>query len=522
MAISDGRPVPSPETEAPSDEGEPVQEPRRLSAVPQAESRLLGARERVVMLLDPGTFVELDALVTHGCRDFGTEERRQPGDGLVTGYGEIDGRTVYAFGMDRTFFGGSLSRAGSRKVCKLYDLATSNGCPVVALQDGGGARIQEGVEALGGYAAFAWSTANASGVVPQISGVLGNCAGGSVYVPAMTDFIVMSDTSHMFVTGPKVVRRVTHQEVTADELGGAAFHATTTGIAHFVARSDAECLLQIRKLFAYLPSNNLADPPRGDLSDPDDRRDAELDAVVPEDPAKPYDVRGLIERVADAGSFLELQREFARNLVVGLVRLDGRTAGVVANQPAYLSGAIDIDASLKAARFIRFCDAFNLPLVTFIDTPGFLPGLQQETGGIIRHGAKLLYAFAEATVPMISLIVGKAYGGGYGAMASKDLRTDLNLAYPGARIAVMGVEAAVDVLFRRQLAAAGDDAPELRTRLIAEHEDLFSTPWAAAESGLIDAIVEPRDTRPTLIRALRALAGKRVAPIPRKHANLPL
>ncbi|HEX2251712.1 MAG TPA: acyl-CoA carboxylase subunit beta [Thermoanaerobaculia bacterium] len=487
-----------------------------------AEGKLT-ARERVDLLLDPESFVEIDALVMHRCTDFGMQDKRIPGDGVVCGYGTVEGRLIYVFAQDFTVFGGSLSETNAEKVCKLMDLAVENGAPVVGLNDSGGARIQEGVASLGGYADIFLRNTLASGVVPQISAILGPCAGGAVYSPAITDFVFMvEDTSYMFVTGPDVIRTVTHEEVSKEDLGGAVTHASRSGVAHFTVPNDAACLAGIRELLGYLPSNNLDDPPPRTSDDPADREDASLDALVPEDPNKPYDIKRLIEGVVDDGRFLEVHAAYARNLVVGFARLGGRSVGIVANQPAYLAGVLDIDASLKGARFVRFCDAFNIPLVTFEDVPGFLPGTQQEFGGIIKHGAKLLYAFAEATVPKITVIVRKAYGGAYCVMASKHLRTDVNLAYPTAEIAVMGPEGAVNILYRRELEAAGDRAAEVRAAKVAEYREKFSNPYVAAERGFVDAIILPRQTRPRLVRALAQLAGKRQSMPAKKHGNIPL
>jgi propionyl-CoA carboxylase beta chain len=489
----------------------------------QHEAGKLTARERIELLLDPGSFAEVDALVTHRCRDFGMEERKIPGDGVVCGHGTLDGRLVYVFAQDFTVFGGTLSETNAQKICKVMDLAVENGAPVIGLNDSGGARIQEGVASLGGYADIFLRNTLASGVVPQISAILGPCAGGAVYSPAITDFIFMvEETSFMFVTGPDVIKTVTHEEVSKEELGGAATHASKSGVAHFTVPNDAACLVAIRELVSYLPSNNLDEPPPGDSDDDPNREEASLDTLVPEDPNRPYDIQQLITRVVDDGKFLEVHGEYAKNLVVGFARLANHTVGVVANQPAYLAGVLDIDASLKGARFVRFCDAFNIPLVTFEDVPGFLPGTRQEFGGIIKHGAKLLYAFAEATVPKLTVITRKSYGGAYCVMASKHLRTDVNLAYPSAEIAVMGPEGAVNILYRRQLEEAGDDAPELREKLVSEYRDKFANPYLAAERGFVDAVIRPRRTRPVLIQALRQLAGKRQSVPPKKHGNLPL
>ncbi len=483
----------------------------------------LTARERVELLLDPGSFVEIDALVTHRCQDFGMVSQTVPGDGVVCGYGTVDDRLTYVFAQDFTVFGGSLSETNAEKICKVMDLAMENGAPIVGINDSGGARIQEGVASLGGYADIFLRNTLASGVVPQISAVMGPCAGGAVYSPAITDFIFMVEgTSYMFVTGPEVIRTVTHEEVTKEELGGASTHASKSGVSHFTVANDAACLAAIRELLSYLPSNNLEEPPRTGTDDPPDREDDSLDTLVPEDPNRPYDIQRLIGAVVDDGRFLEVHADYARNLVVGFARFAGQSVGVVANQPAYLAGVLDIDASLKGARFVRFCDAFNIPLVTFEDVPGFLPGTQQEFGGIIKHGAKLLYAFCEATVPKVTVITRKAYGGAYCVMASKHIRTDVNLAYPNAEIAVMGSEGAVNILYRRELQAAGDEAAEVRKRKVAEYRAKFSNPFVAAERGYLDAVIEPRETRFHIVRALRQLSSKRQSLPPKKHGNLPL
>ena len=482
----------------------------------------LTARERIDLFFDPGSFREIDKLITHRCRDFGMEEELIPGDGVVAGHGRVDGRLVYAFAQDFTVFGGSLSETNAAKIVKIMDLAVRNGAPVVGLNDSGGARIQEGVLSLAGYADIFLRNTLASGVVPQISAIMGPCAGGAVYSPAITDFNVMvRGTSCMFVTGPDVIRAVTHEEVSKEELGGAMTHNERSGVAHFAVEDDRECLALIRTLLGYLPSNNLDDPPRVESTDPVDRKDERLDALVPAAPNQPYDMLDLIHAVADDGEFLEAHQHFARNIVVGFARLGGRSVGVVANQPARLAGTLDIDASVKGARFVRFCDAFNLPLVTFEDVPGFLPGTQQEYGGIIRHGAKLLFAFAEATVPKVTVITRKAYGGAYCVMASKHLRTDLNLAWPTAEIAVMGPEGAVNVLYRRELEAASDPAAQ-RARRVQEFREKLANPFVAAGRGFIDEVIEPRTTRPRLIDALRSLEGKRDRNPPKKHGNIPL
>ncbi len=491
----------------------------------QHDAGKLTARERVDLLLDPSSFVEMDALVTHRCTDFRMEKQKIPGDGVVCGHGTVEGRLVYVFAQDFTVFGGSLSETNARKICKVMDLAVENGAPLIGLNDSGGARIQEGVASLGGYADIFLRNTLASGVVPQISAILGPCAGGAVYSPAITDFIFMVEqTSYMFITGPDVIKTVTHEDVTKEELGGARTHSARSGVCHFTAADDAACLLSIRELLSFLPSNNLDDPPMGTSEDDPAREDDSLDHLVPDDPDKPYDIKKLIGTVVDDGRFLEVQGDFAKNIVVGFARLGNRSVGVVANQPAYLAGVLDIDASIKGARFVRFCDAFNIPLITFEDVPGFLPGTQQEFGGIIKHGAKLLFAFAEATVPKITVITRKAYGGAYCVMASKHLRTDANFAYPSAEIAVMGPEGAVNILYRRELAAAGSEeaAAEKRAGFVQEYRDKFSNPYVAAERGFIDAIIEPRKTRAHLIRALRQLDGKRSSLPPKKHGNIPL
>ena len=483
----------------------------------------LTARERVELLLDAGSFVEIDALVTHRCRDFGMEDQLIPGDGVVCGYGTIEGRLVYLFAQDFTVFGGSLSETNAAKICKIMDLAVENGAPVIGLNDSGGARIQEGVVSLGGYADIFLRNTLASGVVPQISAIMGPCAGGAVYSPAITDFILMVEgTSYMFVTGPDVIRTVTHEEVTKEDLGGAATHAGKSGVSHFTFANDAACLMGVRELLSFLPSNNIDDPPAGRSDDDPDRESDVLEKLIPDDPDKPYDVHRLIAEVVDDGKFLEVHSAYARNLVVGFARLANQSVGIVANQPNYLAGVLDIDASLKGARFVRFCDAFNIPIVTFEDVPGFLPGTQQEYGGIIKHGAKLLYAYAEATVPKLTVITRKAYGGAYCVMASKHLRTDVNLAYPTAEIAVMGPEGAVNILFKRELEKAGADTAGARAEKVELYRQKFSNPYIAAERGFVDAVIEPRKTRPALIRALRQLRSKRQSLPAKKHGNLPL
>jgi propionyl-CoA carboxylase beta chain len=488
----------------------------------QHEAGKLTARERLDLLLDEGSFRELDRLVTHRCTDFGMDEKRIPGDGVVTGYGTVDGRLVYVFAQDFTVFGGSLSMAHGEKICKIMDLAMKNGAPVVGLNDSGGARIQEGVWSLAGYAEYFLRNVLASGVVPQISAIMGPCAGGAVYSPAITDFVFMVDkTSYMFLTGPDVIKTVMHEEVTHEDLGGAPVHNMKSGVAHFSSASEAECLGEIRRLLSFLPSNNSEDPPRMEPTDDPERRDPELDEIVPDSPNKPYDMKDIIVRVVDGGDFMEVHRDFAPNIVVGFARLDGRPVGIIANQPAALAGVLDIDSSVKGARFVRFCDAFNVPLLTFTDVPGFLPGTAQEFGGIIKHGAKLLYAYCEATVPKITIITRKAYGGAYVVMSSKHIRGDINLAWPTAEIAVMGAEGAVNVLYRRELAKA-DDPAALRAKLVEEFNEKFSNPYIAAAAGFIDRVIRPSDTRPVIIDALAMLANKRDSNPPRKHGNIPL
>jgi propionyl-CoA carboxylase beta chain len=488
----------------------------------QHDAGKLTARERIDLLFDPGTFEELDKLVTHRCRDFGMEDEIVPGDGVIAGHGRIDGRPVYAFAQDFTVFGGSLSETNAAKIVKVMDLAVKMGAPIVGLNDSGGARIQEGVVSLGGYADIFLRNTLASGVVPQISAIMGPCAGGAVYSPAITDFNIMVDgTSYMFVTGPDVIKTVTHEEVTKEELGGAMTHNAKSGVAHFAVPHDRDCIRLIRELLGYMPSNNLDDPPRLASSDPADREEAHLDHLVPEQPNQPYDMHDLIRAVVDEGVFLEVHQHFAANIVVGFARLAGRPVGIVANQPAVLAGCLDIDASVKGARFVRFCDAFNIPLITFEDVPGFLPGVRQEHGGIIRAGAKLLYAFAEATVPKITVIARKAYGGAYCVMASKHIRTDFNYAFPTAEIAVMGPEGAVNILYRRELKDA-DDPAALRARLVQEFREKLANPFVAASRGFVDEIIRPRQTRSKLIAALASCDNKRDRNPPRKHGNIPL
>jgi propionyl-CoA carboxylase beta chain len=488
------------------------------------KSGKLTARERIHLLLDEGTFEELDKFVRHRCVDFGMQEHRPAGDGFVTGFGRIDGRLMYVFAQDFTVFGGSLSETNALKICKIMDLAMRAGAPVIGLNDSGGARIQEGVASLAGYADIFLRNTLASGVIPQISAIMGPCAGGAVYSPAITDFIFMTrETSYMFVTGPDVIKTVTHEEVTKQELGGAMTHNATSGVAHFISGDDADCLAMVRELMSFLPSNNLEDAPRRATSDPADRREESLNALVPEDAQKPYDIKDAIHSIVDDGYFFEVHEHFAKNLVVGFARLDGKPVGMVANQPAFLAGVLDINASVKGARFVRFCDAFNIPLITFEDVPGFLPGTQQEFGGIIKHGAKLLFAFAEATVPKITVITRKAYGGAYCVMASKHIRTDANFAWPSAEIAVMGPEGAVNIVYKRELERAPESEREnLRQEKIAEFRDLFANPFVAAERGYIDAVIEPAETRIKVIGALRALENKKDSNPKKKHGNIPL
>lgn len=488
----------------------------------QHDASKLTARERIHLLLDEGSFEEMDKFVEHRCTDFGMENQKIPGDGVVTGFGRIDGRLIYIFAQDFTVFGGSLSEAYAEKICKIIDMAMKVGTPIVGLNDSGGARIQEGVVSLAGYADIFLRNTLASGVIPQISAIMGPCAGGAVYSPAITDFILMvKDTSYMFVTGPDVIKTVTHEEVTMNELGGALTHAVTSGVAHFAVSDDRECLATIRELLSFLPSNNMEDPPVRPTADPWDREDEKLDTLIPDDPNQPYDMKELIRTVVDKNHFFEIHKQYAKNLVVGFARLDGRPVGIVANQPAFLAGTLDIAASLKGARFVRFCDAFNIPLITFEDVPGFLPGTAQEFGGIIKHGAKLLYAFAEATVPKITVITRKSYGGAYCVMASKHIRTDLNFAYPSAEIAVMGPEGAVNILYRDGLKKSAD--PErFRAEKVEEFRTKFASPYIAAKRGYIDEIIEPRLTRKKLITGLRLLQNKRDTNPPRKHGNIPL
>ena len=483
----------------------------------------MSARERVEFLLDEGTFEELDRLVVHSCHDFGMDEKVIPSDGFVTGYGRIDGRLVYVFSHDFTVFGGSLSLENAGKICKVMDLAMKTGAPIIGLNDSGGARIQEGVASLAGYADIFLRNTLASGVVPQISAIMGPCAGGAVYSPAITDFVFMVDrTSYMFVTGPDVIKTVTHEDVTKDQLGGAHTHNEVSGVAQFIATDDAECLRMIRELVGFLPSNHLDDPPIEPTKDPAARVEPELDSIVPAESDVPYDIKRIIRLTVDDGCWFEVHEHFAKNIVVGFARLDGRSVGIVANQPDVLAGCLDINASLKGARFVRFCDAFGIPLVTFEDVPGFLPGTEQEYGGIIKHGAKLLYAYAEATVPKVTVITRKAYGGAYCVMGSKHLRTDINYAYPTAEIAVMGPEGAVNILYRRELATAKDEAEAFRKQKVDEFRTRFANPYTAAEKGWVDEVIHPRDTRRKLITALRMLENKADTMPRKKHGNIPL
>jgi propionyl-CoA carboxylase beta chain len=487
----------------------------------RGQGKLL-ARERAERLCDPGSFVELDRYVRHRESNFGMMERRPWGDAVVTGYGRVLGRKVFVFSQDFTVFGGSLSEVFAEKICKVMDMAVKYGCPVIGINDSGGARIQEGVVSLAGYAEIFWRNVQASGVVPQISLVMGPCAGGAVYSPAITDFVLMVEgSSYMFITGPDVVKTVTGEEVTFEELGGAATHASRSGVAHFIAADDDACLEDARYLLSFLPQNNLDSPPFAEPSDPRDREEPDLDTIIPDNPNKPYDIKAVITRVVDDGHFLEVHERFAENIVCGFARLGGHSVGVVGNQPRSLAGVLDIDSSVKAGRFVRTCDAFNIPLVTFVDVPGFLPGTAQEWGGIIRHGAKLLYAYAEATVPKLAVITRKAYGGAYDVMSSKHIRSDFNFAWPTAEVAVMGPEGAVNIVFRRELEEA-EDPEARRAELIADYRERFANPYSAAERGYVDEVIEPRRTRPVLIDALETALTKREPRPRRKHGNIPL
>ena len=482
----------------------------------------MSARERIEFLLDEATFEETDKLVTLRCNDFGMAEKKIYGDGFITGYGRMEGRLVYVFAQDFTVFGGSLSETNAAKIVKIMDLAAKMGAPVIGLNDSGGARIQEGVMSLAGYADIFLRNTLYSGVVPQISAIMGPCAGGAVYSPAITDFVLMVDkTSYMFITGPDVIKTVTLEDVTKDQLGGAMTHNETSGVAHFLAHDDAECLSMVRELLSFVPSNNLDDPPRRASTDPVDRADSALDQMVPAQSNQPYDMKDVIHAVVDDGYFFEVQEHYAKNMVVGFARLDGRSVGIVANQPAVLAGTLDINASVKGARFVRFCDCFNIPLMTLEDVPGFLPGTAQEYGGIIKHGAKLLYAFAEATVPKVTVITRKAYGGAYCVMASKHIRTDVNYAWPTAEIAVMGPEGAVDIVYKRELDAA-PNREQARREKIDEFRDRFANPYAVADRGFVDAVIQPRETRKKVIQALAMLENKRDKNPPKKHGNIPL
>ena len=480
------------------------------------------ARERITKLLDPGTFVELDQFVMHRCIDFGMEKKRTLGDGVVTGYGRINGRLVYVFSQDFTVFGGSLGEMFALKICKVMDLALKNGAPVIGLNDSGGARIQEGVVSLGGYAEIFFRNVMSSGVVPQISAIMGPCAGGAVYSPAMTDFILMVDgTSHMFITGPEVIKTVTGEDVTFEALGGAMTHNTKSGVAHFVAKNEDDCLKQIRNLISYIPQNNLETTPRVESNDDPNRMDPDLKNIIPPDPNQPYDMRDVVNHIVDHGEFYEVHPYWAQNIIVGFARLHGYSIGIVGNQPNQLAGTLDINSSTKGARFVRFCDSFNIPLLTFVDVPGFLPGSNQEYGGIIRNGAKLLYAFCEATVPKMTVITRKAYGGAYDVMCSKHIRADINFAWPSAEIAVMGPDGAVNIVFRKEIAEA-EDKDQKHKELVNDYRKKFASPYFAAERGYIDDVIEPQETRPKLINALDTLLGKREPRPKKKHGNIPL
>ena len=488
----------------------------------QHERGKLTARERIEKLLDPGSFRELDMFVTHRATGFGVEKQKYLGDSVATGWGRINGRLVYVFSQDFTVFGGSLSEAHAEKVCKIMDLAMKNGAPVIGLNDSGGARIQEGVASLAGYAYIFLRNVLASGVIPQISVILGPCAGGAVYSPAMTDFTIMTKgTSHMFITGPEVIKAVTHEEVTFEELGGAMAHASKSGVAHFAAENEEHSLAMVRQLLSYIPQNNTEDPPFVPTADPEDRMDAELATIVPDSPTRAYDMKAVIRHVVDDGQFMEVHEHWAQNIIVGFARMGGFAVGIVAQQPLVLAGVLDIEASRKAARFVRFCDAFNIPIITFVDVPGFLPGVEQEHGGIILNGAKLLYAYCEATVPKITIITRKAYGGAYDVMSSKHIRGDISYAWPTAEIAVMGPDGAVNIVFRKEIAAAADPAAE-KARLVEEYRERFANPYIAAARGYIDDVIEPQETRPRIIEALKMLQNKRDSNPPKKHGNIPL
>ena len=494
--------------------------PKRIEA--QHAKGKLTARERIELLLDPGSFNELDMFVVHQCTEFGMQDRKILGDGVITGYGTIDGRLVYVFSQDFTVFGGSLGEMFAKKVCKLMDLALKTGAPVIGLNDSGGARIQEGVASLAGYGDIFFRNVISSGVIPQISAIMGPCAGGAVYSPALTDFIVMVDkTAHMFITGPDVVKAALGQEVTFEELGGAMVHSSTSGVAHFIAKDEEHCIQIIKKLLSYLPNNYLEDPPAIEPTDDPNRADESLGEILPDDPDKPYNVKEVISCVVDNEDFFEVQSLWAPNIVVGFARLNGKPVGVVANQPAHYAGTLDINSSMKAGRFIRFCDCFNIPIITFVDVPGFLPGLDQEHGGIIRHGSKLLYAYCEATVPKITVILRKAYGGAYDVMGSKHSGADINYAWPTAEIAVMGPHGAINIIFRKEIAQSGDPEQK-RLELVSEYREKFANPYVAAQKGYIDEVIQPAETRPKLISALESLSTKREPRPSRKHGNIPL
>ncbi|MCK6512057.1 acyl-CoA carboxylase subunit beta [Myxococcota bacterium] len=496
------------------------QDPTKIAK--RHESGKYTARERIEKLLDPGTFRETDALARHRCYDFGMDKQRPEGDGVITGYGKVHGRLVYVFSQDFMVFGGSLGEVFAEKICKIMDMAIQNGAPVIGINDSGGARIQEGVVSLGGYAEIFYRNVLSSGVVPQISAIMGPCAGGAVYSPALTDFIMMVDKgSHMFITGPEVIKSVTREEVTFEELGGAITHNSKSGVANMMAANEDDAFEQIRHLLSFLPANNMEDPPFAPSDDPADRMDAELNTLIPDDPNRPYDMRDVVRHIVDHGEFFEIQPMWGANLIIGFSRLGGRVIGVVGNQPAYLAGCLDVDASIKGARFVRFCDAFNIPLLTFVDVPGFLPGTSQEYAGIIRNGAKLLYAYCEATVPKLTVITRKAYGGAYDVMCSKHIRSDFNVAWPTAEIAVMGAEGAVNIIFRREL-SQHPDPTKRRLELVETYRDKFASPYIAAERGYIDDVIEPQETRPRLIEALEACANKRERHPSRKHCNMPL
>jgi propionyl-CoA carboxylase beta chain len=488
----------------------------------QHDSGKLTARERIELLVDKNTFVELDKFVVHKCKDFGMGDKKFLGDGVVTGYGKVEGRQVFVYAQDFTVFGGSLGMEHGRKICKIMDLAMQVGAPVIGLSDSGGARIQEGVESLAGYAEIFCRNVLASGVIPQISAIMGPCAGGAVYSPAITDFTIMvKETSYMFITGPDVIKAVTHEEVNSEDLGGAMVHNSRSGVAHFAAEDDKDSILLIKELLSFLPSNNMEDPPRIKTEDPSDRRDMGLRTIVPENPNKPYDMKDVVTSVIDEGYFFEVQEHYAKNIIIGFARLAGRVVGIVGNQPNVLAGCLDIDSSIKGGRFVRFCDCFNIPILTFEDVPGFLPGTSQEWGGIIKHGAKLLYAYSEATVPRVTVITRKAYGGAYDVMSSRHIRGDMTFAYPTAEIAVMGSDGAVNIISRGQIAQAEDPEAE-RAKLIEEYKENFANPYKAAELGFVDEVIRPEDTRPRVIAAFEMLDGKRRTNPPKKHGNIPL